>query len=249
MTGPLATVALQHQRLRRHYDAACRTYDHISLVDLSVALRVWTELKEHLAIEAPHVLTSIAFKTQSPPKAIVRATSGASKVLAYFPDGVITYAGNGEFMAAPEDCPVDVPFTMLSTVQVVENHLRVDRYVFIAPAVDESLHSSLIASSPKRCTFVQWLGADAVRFSFVGTDGRQVTNAFSRVDLVRCVANSMDGAHPAAASQATQKPSDVALEFLMKHRVAGLPLPYFLLLKIAQDLLSVYERRPPAVGR
>jgi len=61
-------VVLHLERLRRHYELAVRTYDHISLLDLSHSLRMWVELKTPLTTIAPKFASAISFKTATPLK-------------------------------------------------------------------------------------------------------------------------------------------------------------------------------------
>ena len=49
----METVMIQLARLRRHYDAAVRSYDKVALLDLSNTLRIWTELKHPLLKLSP----------------------------------------------------------------------------------------------------------------------------------------------------------------------------------------------------
>ena len=74
------TVFLHLERLRRHYEVAVRTYDQVSLLDLSHALRVWTELKKPLQSLAPKFSNAIAFKTGVPAKKVLKAARGHNYV-------------------------------------------------------------------------------------------------------------------------------------------------------------------------
>ena len=95
-------ISLQIERLRRHYDLAVNTYDDISLIELSHALRMWTEIKEPLKEIAPNFSNKKLFKTAIPARKIQRAARGNEHILAYMPDGVITYASNGDFFSGPQ---------------------------------------------------------------------------------------------------------------------------------------------------
>ena len=73
---PLGNVGLHLERLRRHYEAAVRSYDDVALLDLSHVLRIWTELKIPLAQHVPAFRTTIAFKTGMPSRKVLRAAKG-----------------------------------------------------------------------------------------------------------------------------------------------------------------------------
>jgi hypothetical protein len=77
-----------------------------------------------------------------------------------------------------------------------------------------------------------------VRLQQLGADGHLHRIALAREQVIRRVANLLDGSHPADAGNTPAIGSaDQAVEYLMGLRAGALPLPYFLLLKIAQDLL------------
>lgn len=80
----MQTVLLHLERLRRHYEAAVRAYDHVSLLDLSHSLRRWTELKTPLIQLAPRFSTTLAFKTAIPAKKVLRAARGRTFVTPQF---------------------------------------------------------------------------------------------------------------------------------------------------------------------
>lgn len=89
------TVHLHLERLRRHYEVAVHTYDHVSLLDLSHALRNWVELKQALKTIAPKFSTALAFKTAIPAKKIFKVVRGHQFVIAYMPGGVPQLLGGG----------------------------------------------------------------------------------------------------------------------------------------------------------
>ena len=64
----MKTILLHLERLRRHYEAAVKTYDEVSLLDLSHTLRLWTELKKPLENLAPEFSNSRLFRTGIPAK-------------------------------------------------------------------------------------------------------------------------------------------------------------------------------------
>ena len=64
------------------------------------------------------------------------------------------------------------------------------------------------------------------------------------------VANTLDGSHPSAGGGGdTDNVFDAPVQHLLKYQMGGLPLPYFILLKIAQDILDVSPKIPGAPFR
>lgn len=235
----MKTVLLQLERLRRHYEIAVRTYDHVSLLDLSHSLRLWTELKHPLATIAPEFSAAICFKTGFPARKVLKASRGFRYVFSYMPGGVRTYASKGLLASSPDMGRQDGQLTVAIAVRNSPPLLELGNFCVVAKAFDQPLVRALGAEVVSRCTFVQWLGSEAVRLAYVNEAGDLVALSISREMVVRRVANTLDGSHPSAGGH-----EDIANEFdapvhhLLQYRVGGLPLPYFIVLKIAQDLLD-----------
>ena len=83
-----------------------------------------------------------------------------------------------------------------------------------------------------------------MRLAYHGADGTLVPMSLSRENIIRRVANTWDGSHPSIpiSDRNQEHFFDPAVAHLMKYTVAGLPIPYFLLLKTAQDLLEIAPR-------
>ena len=234
------TVLLHLERLRRHYGAVVRTNDHVSLLDLSHTLRLWTELKKPLEKIAPKFASAISFKTAIPAKKVLKAARGHRYVFSYMPGGVVTYASQGHLASGP-GMENDGDFALGVAVRVSPPTIELGKFSFVSCAFEQPLIKALDAETVTRCTFVQWLGAEAVRVAYVNGKGDYEVIAISREMVVKRVANTLDGSHPSAAGEGgeTDNTFDEPIHYLLKYQVGGLPLPYFILLKIAQDLLEI----------
>jgi hypothetical protein len=238
----MRTVLLHLERLRRHYDAAVRTYDHVSLLDLSHSLRVWADLKAVLPNIAPAFATTLAFKTAIPAKKVLRAARDTRFVFSYMPGGVITYAGNGQIASGPELGKPNSPFTIGASVMLrADGSMELKNYCIVGLAFEQPMVKALEAEDITRCNYLQWMGAEAVRLSYPTEDGALEKLAITREMIVRRVANTLDGSHPSAAAtnEDMENSFDAAVHHLLQYQMGGLPLPYFILLKIAQDILSI----------
>lgn len=236
----MKTILLHLERLRRHYEAAVRTYDHVSLLDLSHSLRIWTELKQPLAEIAPKFSTSISFKTAIPAKKVFKAARGHRFVFSYMPGGVITYASRGQLASGPEMESGAGNFTAGITVKVSPDFIELGKYCVISASFEQPLIKALDAESVKRCNYMQWLGAEAVRVSYVNPQGKLEVVAIPREMIIKRVANTLDGSHPSIVGESEgNNQFDAPVQHLLQYRMGGLSLPYFILLKIAQDILKV----------
>jgi hypothetical protein len=232
------TVLMHLERLRRHYELAVRTYDQVSFLDLSHSLRIWTELKQPLVKISPKFSTALSFKTAIPAKKVIKAARGVPFVFSYMPGGVITYANNGHIMSIPEK---DGEYKGGVAVRVSESgSMELAKYSLIAKDIDSSLSKALKAETVTRCNYIQWLGSEAVRVCYRDTDGDLKTVCINREMIIKRVSNTLDGSHPSVAGGGdVDNTFDVPVQHLLQYQVGGLPLPYFILLKIAQDILEV----------
>ncbi|WP_180125780.1 hypothetical protein [Rhodoferax sp. BLA1] len=241
------TILLHLERLRRHYQAAVKDYDQVSLLDLSHTLRLWAELKKPLETLAPDFSRSIHFRTGLPAKKVLRAARGHRYVFSYMPGGVRTYASNGHLASGPEMDDGAGDFAAGIAVKVSPPLVEIGKFCVVGTSFDQPLIKALNEETVTRCGFTQWLGAEAVRLSFHRDAGPLEMVSISREMMIKRVANTLDGSHPSAAGGAdVDNTFDAPVQHLLRYKMGGLPLPYFILLKIAQDILHVSPRIPGA---
>ena len=239
------TIHLHLERLRRHYEVAVRSYDTVSLLDLSHSLRVWAELKMALPNLAPAFGRTLAFKTAIPAKKVMREVRDKRFVFAYMPDGVITYASNGQIVSGPEQINSNSPFSLGAAVKInADGSAEIKNYCFVSNTLEQPIIKLLEVADQKRCNYPQWMGAEAVRLSYISQSGALKALTISREMIIKRVANTMDGSHPSAAGTLSdgENSFDEAVHHLLQYQMGGLPLPYFILLKVAQDILSIAPR-------
>jgi hypothetical protein len=219
-----------------------RSYDQVSLLDLSHSLRVWTELKTVLPKIAPKFGTTLAFKTALPAKKVLRAARGNRFVFAYMPGGVITHASNGHIASGPELGQPNSDFTLGAAVKLnSDGSMELKNYCIVGTSFEQPLIKALEAEDQTRCNYMQWMGSEAARLCYPTDVGALKTVSISREMIVKRVANTLDGSHPSAADSVNdgENSFDAAVHHLLQYQMGGLSLPYFILLKIAQDILSV----------
>ncbi|WP_157955164.1 hypothetical protein [Halomonas denitrificans] len=240
----MKTIPIQLERLRRHYDVAVRNYDQIALLDLSHTLRIWVELKAALVSISPKFSNALSFKTAIPAKKVLKAARGHRFVFSYMPGGVITYASQGHLSSGPEMESNSGDFTTGIAVRMSgDSKIELGKYCVISTSFEQPLIKALEAEAVSRCTYVQWLASEAVRVAFIDQSGELKSVAISREMIVKRVANTLDGSHPSAAGGVdTDNQFDAPVHHLLQYKMGGLSLPYFILMKIAQDILDVAPR-------
>jgi len=229
-------IAVQLERLRRHYEASIRSYDHASLLDLSAILRIWTELKKPLS-EIEKVVEEKPFKTSSPPKKVSRHLYDSSYVFSYMPDGVCTYANNNRMNSVPI---TDEVYTNVHTKQNADGSVDMDRYVAISSNVGRECAKLIGQPNVTRCNYSDWLASEVVRINYAD-NGSLTRKIISREILIKRVANILDGSHSSLSGFGDgdkENQFDPAINILMDYICSGLPLPYYMLLKISKDILD-----------
>jgi hypothetical protein len=229
-------VQVQYERLRRHYEHAEKTYDYASLLDLSHILRIWVELKAVLPNIDKSFTSKILFKSAVPNRKILKAYKDVEYIVAFLPDGVTTHAANGKMFDWKEK---EGDFSIGGSVAQKDNWMKMTNFHFCFPNADEGTKS--ITDNPKisRLNMVQWFGAEIIRINFRKKNGLLETISIPREILVKRLANIMDGSHTSLEKNGDfDNKFDEPIKFLMDFKCAGCPIPYYLLMKVAQDIVE-----------
>jgi hypothetical protein len=234
------SINLQLERLRRHYEASVRTYDEVSLLDLSNALRIWTEVKTTLPKKYPGFDTTIAFKSATPTKPLIQQARGHRYVFVFMADGVITYAANGHLGSTPYQ---EEDFSMACKIKENTNgSLELSNFCWVSALLDgEKLTSKWANANISRGNYAQWMGAEVARLGYIDESGNLTSTMLSRENVIKRVANILQGSHasPEQTELGLKNRLDSPVLELMKFKMGGLPVPYFILLKTAQDILEL----------
>jgi hypothetical protein len=234
------SLAIQYERLKRHYDAAARTYDHISFLDLAHTLRVWSDLTQNIESVAPGLSKSTAFRTVSPSRHAQRTLRDRVFVYSLLPSSVVTYASQGVITGLRKQDEQPANAEVIAKFRHNEEKLEVAFYAYISPSFDAPVAEIFHGQGVKRCTFKQWMNSLSVVGSLRTKEGDLKSFTLTREQLIRRVANELDASHPKGSEVPPRAvEASRATHYLLEHLVAGLPLPYFHLLKDAQDIVEV----------
>jgi len=232
-------VLVQLKRLRRHYELSVRNYDDVSLLDLAHVLRIWTELKSVLSEKYADFKIKKPFKTGSPIRKVLKQAANCQYIFSYLPgNGVVTYASNGQLASGP-DINNGGDFTMGVKVKNTGSAIWLSQYCYISKSLEQPYIKALDNEKVVRCNYSNWMGSETVRLQFINAKGVMEKRSISREMLIKRVANILDASHTSLNdSDASDNMFDPSVKWLMKFTCGGLPLPYFLLLKIAQDIID-----------
>lgn len=237
-------IRVQFDRLKRHYEFAEKTYDHASFLDLSHTLRIWVELKDVLPRIDQSVLRKTLFKSSVSNRRVLKHYSGFEYVVAFMPDGILTHAANGQLFACKEE---HRDFSMGGVVaHMGGGAIDMKSFHFCSPADSRDLPDLTLNPRTTRLNYVQWMSAEIVRLNYRTEEGKLEMISIPREKLIKRVANILDGSHTSVGiAQASDNRFDNPIRHLMDFSCGGCPMPYYLLLKVAQDLVKFAPRIIP----
>jgi hypothetical protein len=93
-----------------------------------------------------------------------------------------------------------------------------------------------------RLNFASWMDAEAARCAYPSEGEELIRIRLTRKALVERVANALRGSHALEELAASTRQDDRAIARMLGSRAGNLSLPYFVLLKIAQDVIAAGGR-------
>ncbi|MDP2077995.1 MAG: hypothetical protein Q8N01_04330 [Sulfuricurvum sp.] len=230
-------IILQLKRLEKHYEHTVKTYDEISMLDMAHTLRIWTELKSTLTTDYDSFKETI-FWTATPIRKIMKHIHNSQYVLAYLPkEGVTTYASKGQF-AESTHFDNENKFSLAVKVKNTGQAILLSQYGFVSKALTQEYVNAIGNEKDTKCSYINWLGSETVRLQYKNETGELESFTLSREMLIKRVANVYDASHTSLNDEGGENRFDAPIKWLMGFKCGGLPLPCFLLLKVAQDILE-----------
>lgn len=232
-------IALNLKRLKRQYDISVNEYDDASLLDLSHILRMWVDMQDNVQSYLTEHLPDKRFKTYTLRPELLEVCCGSKYLVTYFVDGLTTHSTNSHLVSfrGIGNGPSLMSFGMRPTIgntAWIKHVLLLSEYKI---KYDYEPETAFVTSET---TFKKWLESEVVRVCFTNEAGQREEKTISRIMLIKRVANNLGGSHPAGIFDVTHK-YDPAVNFLLEYRVGGLPLPYYILLKSAHDILTGFD--------
>lgn len=206
-------IELQYNRLARHYKSALNK-DHISFLDLSHVLRIFTEMKSGIDIIANKKEVSFHFEN-------FKCSPETKKVLK-----------GKHYTYLPVASGVPTPGMEISGFMQLEGELSEEEFLRISkagPPVTEKTN----------LTFGQWLGSTI--YEVPSFDKSHPKMGISREIFVKRIANILGASHPQGADKGQEQENKFDVYIRDLHLVTladGYPATYFQLLEIAKDILD-----------
>jgi len=230
-------IDINIRRLSRHYNLCQQKYDDIALLDLSHCLRNWVDLAQEIDNYLDLINIQKKFKSFIVSKQLRRIIKPYDYLIIGFPELIKTYANNGEIIYFPND--LNLPISM--NMQIMRNSdksISIGNLSLIRTKSNElsSKTSGNGIQTKLLNKFSYWLDSDVLKINERGISVKSI----SRKSIISRVANTLGGSHPINNKKVENK-NDELINHLMKSKIGGLPLPYFVLMGISKEILTTMK--------
>lgn len=232
----------QLERLKRHYQASIDHYDAISFLDLAHTLRLWTEVKNGVN----NIHTESVFKKGILTKSVKKILTGSEYAYAYLPNGITTSAAaTGEISGRNiVHGPMSDKFSV-ATLMKIENNgdLSISQFLMVCRVLTKEEIATLYDESKKvpieKVGFSKYMESPAINFQFSNNEPKHISNEI----LIERVANEYEASHAALTDTKFNLNNIFSdpVKKLMEYGCMKLPLPYFVLLHIAKNIIENFE--------
>jgi hypothetical protein len=241
---PTDNLLRQLQRLRRHYENSLKTYDPISFLDFAHTLRIFADLSE----SKEDLFTQSSFIRPNFNKTFKKVFASCEYFYVYLPpEGVRTSAVatkelEGRMITSG---PASEKFSVLSSTKIEPNgDLSIRSYGIANNVLSAEKRKALYDAEQeiqlRKVNFTNYMNAPAAHFRFQDIN----ISTLSNKQLIQRVANEYEASHPHAddSKKYIVDAASPIVKKLMDHTCAQLPLPYFILLNIADTILNATNK-------
>ena len=229
-------VNLQLERLKRNFNDSIKRYDIVSFLDLVHSLRVWTEMYDESDVKGDKT-----FKVSKPPKKLMKLIKRGDFIFMHLPQSVITYAADKKYIGMREI--ISAPKGKKGAVACwasfgLYGDLTVDLiYTSSNYASDEEvkqLHKGTINIPTEKLSFYHYMKRPLLYFRMKDYEPSYI----SREQLVKRLANEYSASHAKKDNSDLDNMFSGPVRKFMDYKCAGLPLPYFAILHVANDIIQ-----------
>jgi hypothetical protein len=233
-------IRLNLERLHRQYLLSVKQYDEVSLLDLSHALRQWVDMRDSVQDYLTQYRPAQTFSTYALRPDLLKACHGAKYIVAYFVKGVTTYASGNALLSFVYSLGGQPNRTAFGVRPLSGGGLIATYLYCIGESRIQYDYDPATAFRIQETSFKGWLDAEVVRVRFMDNAQKLHDKIINRVMLIKRVANNLGGSHPAGVFEVAHT-YDKAVKFLLDYKIGGIPLPYYILLKSAHDILEGFD--------
>jgi hypothetical protein len=233
-------INLNLERLRRQFEICIDRYDEASLLDLAHILRIWVDMQQDVQNYINLNLPLCKFKAYSVKTRKDIKFNDKQYLFCNFSDSVITRTELGISFSWGADSE---PGTGMIDADNASNGLVACKEIFhIEAELDDTTFRDIVRNGTrmyfiKKTSFLEWLKAECIRVNYMDQDtGLLTRKIIPREILIKRVANMLGGSHP-EDNEPSSNQFDNAVKYLTSKTIAERPLSYYILIKLAYDIL------------
>ncbi|QMU28115.1 hypothetical protein [Adhaeribacter radiodurans] len=243
-------IIVYTKRLKKHFDYSKQIYDEnelidlkVSLIDLAHTLRNWVDMKMDVQKFLEEYAPGTRFNSQDYTGSLKKLIRPYNYVIAPIPLGLTinhkTVDGKLDFMLPTDN--FDYATGVQCKINKESSELSVRNFWFVYKHFDNSQMNIMFKGFIlKKLNFLEWLGAEAVKIAKLNNSGVMERNSISRETLIKRVSNILGGSHPEGL-EVKHTLDNEHVRYILEHSsFINRPLPYFILMKFASDLLDVF---------
>ncbi|MBN2669837.1 MAG: hypothetical protein JXR60_11490 [Bacteroidales bacterium] len=233
-------IDINIRRLERHYDFCLKKYDDIALLDLSHALRNFVDFSKDIDRYFDSINLLKKYRGFIVSKKAGRMLKMYNYLIIGFPGSVETFANNDDLLFVPNEKSLPVHLNM-KIKRNKDDSSSIGNYFLVRSNVEKSA-SRIIDNSIQVKLFNKfdyWLDSDALKIN----ESEFQIKSLSRRNLITWVSNTLGGSHP-ANNRKRENENDPLINYLMNFTIGGVSLPYFILMGISKEILTVLNSIP-----
>lgn len=235
-------IKINLEKLRRNYNDSYIQCDEINLRELAHTLRIWVDMKSMVSEYLSETNQKPKFSTYSITTQFSKLLRGNIEyiVSSVLDDGVrvLSIGENKEILHSPKDIS-NIDFAISSNIKIEVNEVHVSNFTILYGKSLEQEEIKIVKKGfiTNKVDFEKWLTSEIVKISFKNKDNMLERISVPRNVLINRVANTLGGSHPKGFEIKDNNFND-AVQNLLELTITGIPAPYFLLLKVAKDILE-----------
>lgn len=228
------------ERLKRHYSLSKNFYDKPSLYDLAHILRIWTEVKHGIDNKYSIPIFNKSIHTKS----LKKIFKNSEYIYTYLPSGVTTSAS--KYDKPIFSGPYTDKFSTGGAIELHENKNLTFYQFYITNKVLSPDEIKILSDKSKtipieKVSFSKYMESTAIYFKFPNCKQNSISNEI----LIKRIANEYEASHPDSTDTGyiVNKAHSECVAKLMMYKIYKLPLPYFVALHIAKNIIDNLDKK------
>lgn len=228
-------------RLKRAVDLAA-SLDAAAIWDMTHILRVFVDLLPAIT-QLDNFRAAKAFRTCSPAQKFMKKIKRFPHVVTYFGEGIRVKLDDmsHDTVGHPNDPSNKALISFKCKFEEPLPTLVLQSYIVVFGNVEDETRLFAGRSGSAKVNFYSWMKGEVARVSYRNDQSKIFHTILTREQMIKRVANKYGASHPIGGEDGGIENSlDPYIDYLMKFTCYGYPVPYFILMKTAIDILEAF---------